>query len=112
MADGLKLLLKEDFKPKTYDWYAYIGGAVGGVRAGAAGVRRGAVRRRADPGQLFPGLAGWFGDRAYPMQIANLDAGLLIVFAFGGMTIIGAMLAGWSSANKYSLLGALRAVAR
>jgi NADH-quinone oxidoreductase subunit H len=43
------------------------------------------------------------------MQIANLDAGLLIVFAFGGMGIIGAMLAGWSSANKFSMLGALRA---
>ena len=38
-----------------------------------------------------------------------LDAGLLVVFAFGGLTIIGAMLAGWSSANKFSLLGALRA---
>jgi len=34
---------------------------------------------------------------------------LLIVFAFGGVTIIGAMLAGWSSSNKFSLLGALRA---
>ena len=43
------------------------------------------------------------------MQIARLDAGLLIVFAFGGMTVIGAMLAGWSSSNKFSLLGALRA---
>ena len=43
------------------------------------------------------------------MQIAQLDAGLLIVFAFSGMTIIGAMLAGWSSANKFSLLGGLRA---
>ncbi len=43
------------------------------------------------------------------MQIARLDAGLLIVFAFSGMTIIGAMLAGWSSANKFSLLGGLRA---
>ena len=43
------------------------------------------------------------------MQIARLDAGLLIVFAFGGMTIIGAMLAGWSSSNKFSMLGALRA---
>jgi NADH-quinone oxidoreductase subunit H len=43
------------------------------------------------------------------MQIAVLDAGLLIVFAFSGLTIIGAMLAGWSSSNKFSLLGALRA---
>ena len=49
------------------------------------------------------------GERSYPMQIARLDAGLLMVFAFGGMTVIGAMLAGWASSNKYSLLGALRA---
>jgi NADH-quinone oxidoreductase subunit H len=61
------------------------------------------------PALIFPPLADWFGDRVYPMQIAQLDAGLLIVFAFGGMTIIGAMLAGWSSSNKFSLLGALRA---
>jgi NADH-quinone oxidoreductase subunit H len=43
------------------------------------------------------------------MQIARLDAGLLMVFAFGGVSVIGAMLAGWSSSNKFSLLGALRA---
>jgi NADH-quinone oxidoreductase subunit H len=43
------------------------------------------------------------------MQIAPLDAGLLVVFAFGGISIIGAMLAGWSSSNKFSMLGALRA---
>jgi NADH-quinone oxidoreductase subunit H len=43
------------------------------------------------------------------MQIARLDAGLLVVFAFSGLTVIGAMLAGWSSANKFSLLGGLRA---
>jgi NADH-quinone oxidoreductase subunit H len=109
MADGLKLLLKEDFKPKTYDWYAYMVApwvVFVPVLLVFAVVPFGGVLI---PGQLIPGLAGWFGDRAYPMQIANLDAGLLIVFAFGGMTIIGAMLAGWSSANKYSLLGALRA---
>jgi NADH-quinone oxidoreductase subunit H len=109
MADGLKLLLKEDFKPKTYDWYAYMVApwvVFTPVLLVFAVVPFGGVLI---PGQLFPGLAGWFGDRAYPMQIAQLDAGLLIVFAFGGMTIIGAMLAGWSSANKFSLLGALRA---
>ncbi len=109
MADGLKLLLKEDFKPKTYDWYAYMVApwvVFVPVLLVFAVVPFGGELR---PGELVPGLAGWFGDRSYPMQIANLDAGLLIVFAFGGMTIIGAMLAGWSSANKFSLLGALRA---
>jgi NADH-quinone oxidoreductase subunit H len=62
-----------------------------------------------DPGRLFPALADWFGGRTYAMQIARLDAGLLVVFAFSGLTIIGTMLAGWSSDNKFSLLGGLRA---
>ena len=109
MADGLKMLLKEDFKPKTYDWYAYAVApwvVFTPVLLVFAVIPFGGIL---EPGKLVPALAGWFGDRTYPMQIARLDAGLLIVFAFGGMTIIGAMLAGWSSSNKYSLLGALRA---
>jgi NADH-quinone oxidoreductase subunit H len=109
MADGLKLLLKEDFRPKTYDWYAYMVApwvVFTPVLLVFAVVPFGGELR---PGELIPWLSEWFGDRSYPMQIANLDAGLLIVFAFGGISIIGAMLAGWSSANKFSLLGALRA---
>jgi NADH-quinone oxidoreductase subunit H len=109
MADGLKLLLKEDFKPKTTDWYAYMVApwvVFTPVLLVFAVVPFGGVLI---PGQLIPPLAQWFGDRVYPMQIATLDAGLLIVFAFGGITVIGAMLAGWSSGNKFSLLGALRA---
>ena len=46
------------------------------------------------------------------MQIARLDAGLLVVFAFSGLTVLGAMLAGWSSDNKFSLLGGVRAGAQ
>ena len=112
MADGLKMIVKEDWKPAVYDRFAYalapwivftpillvfavipFGGAL-------------------DPARLFAGLpavAEWFGNRTYQMQIAQLDGGLLIVFAFGGISVIGAMLAGWSSSNKYSMLGALRA---
>ncbi len=109
MADGLKMLLKEDWKPKTYDWYAY---AVAPWVVFAPVLLVFAVipfGGNLVPAKLFPGLADWFGDRSYAMQIARLDAGLLMVFAFGGMTVIGAMLAGWASSNKYSLLGALRA---
>jgi NADH-quinone oxidoreductase subunit H len=109
MADGLKMLLKEDFKPKTYDWYAYAVApwvVFTPVLLVFAVVPFGGML---NPGQLFPALANWFGGKTYPMQIATLDAGLLIVFAFSSMTIIGSMLAGWSSSNKFSLLGALRA---
>jgi NADH-quinone oxidoreductase subunit H len=109
MADGIKMLLKEDFKPRSYDWYAYAVApwvVFTPVLLVFAVIPFGG---KLVPGELLPGLADWFGDRSYPMQIARLDAGLLIVFAFGGLTIIGAMLAGWSSYNKFSLLGALRA---
>jgi NADH-quinone oxidoreductase subunit H len=109
MADGLKMILKEDFKPKTYDWYAYAVApwvVFTPVLLVFAVIPFGG---QLVPGELIPPLAAWFGDRSYAMQIAQLDAGLLMVFAFGGMTIIGAMLAGWSSSNKFSLLGALRA---
>jgi NADH-quinone oxidoreductase subunit H len=109
MADGLKMLLKEDFKPRTYDSLAYAIApwvVFSPVLLVFAVVPFGGML---DPGQLFPSLAGWFGDRSYPMQIARIDAGLLVVFAFSGMTVIGTMLAGWSSDNKFSLLGGIRA---
>ena len=112
VADGLKLLLKEDFKPATYDAFAYAIApwvVFTPVLLVFAVVPFGGALH---PGELFSGLpavAAWFGDKSYQMQIASLDAGLLIVFAFGGLTVIGAMLAGWSSANKFSMLGALRA---
>ena len=109
MADGIKMLLKEDFRPRPYDWYAYMVApwvVFTPVLLVFAVIPFGGTLI---PGELFPPLAGWFGDRSYPMQIAQLDAGLLMVFAFGGVSVIGAMLAGWSSSNKFSLLGALRA---
>jgi NADH-quinone oxidoreductase subunit H len=109
IADGLKMLVKEDFKPRSYDQLAYTLApwvVFSPVLLVFAVIPFGG---QIEPGKLIPALAGWFGERSYPMQIATLDAGLLIVFAFAGITIIGTMLAGWSSANKFSLLGALRA---
>lgn len=109
LADGLKMLLKEDFKAVPYDRLAYALGpwvTFVPVMLVFAVIPFGGTL---DPGRLFPSLAGWFGGRTYAMQIAPIDAGLLIVFAFSGITIIGTMLAGWSSDNKFSMLGALRA---
>ena len=109
LADGLKMMLKEDFRPNAYDRFAYAIApwvVFTPVLLVFAVIPFGGTLI---PAKLIPALAGWFGERAYPMQIAPVDAGLLVIFAFGGLTIIGAMLAGWSSANKFSLLGALRA---
>jgi len=112
MADGLKLLLKEDFRPITYDKLGYALGpwlAFTPVMLVFAVIPFGGML---DPGRLIPSLADWFGGRTYPMQIAPLDAGLLVVFAFGGITVIGSMLAGWSSDNKFSMLGAIRSASQ
>ncbi|MCZ8203322.1 complex I subunit 1 family protein [Gemmatimonas sp.] len=109
MADGLKMLLKENFKPRTHDAVGYFLApflVFTPVLLVFAVIPFGGT---VVPGQLIPALSSWFGDRAYPMQIANLDAGLLVVFAFSSLGIIGAMLAGWASDNKFSLLGGLRA---
>ena len=109
IADGIKMLMKEDFTPRTHDWLAYTVApwvVFTPVLLVFAVVPFGGM---VDPGRLFPALADWFAGRTYAMQIARLDAGLLVVFAFSGLTIIGTMLAGWSSDNKFSLLGGLRA---
>jgi len=112
LADGMKMILKEDWKPASYDKLAYTIApwvTFAPVLLVFAVIPFGGSLRPAELFSAFPAVAAWFGDRTYTLQIASLDAGLLVIFAFSGITIIGAMLAGWSSDNKFSLLGALRA---
>jgi len=52
------------------------------------------------------------GGRNIPLQITDLDIGLLLVLGVTSMGVYGVALAGWSSNNKYSLLGGLRASAQ
>ena len=44
--------------------------------------------------------------------ILNLDVGIFFVMAITSVTVIGVLMAGWASANKFSLIGALRAAAQ
>jgi NADH-quinone oxidoreductase subunit H len=114
MADGAKMLLKENFTPTTYDTLCYNLApwlAAVPVLLVFAVVPFG--------GQLMPGhlvesgfLRDFFGDRSYTMQVAHLDAGVLIMLAVSGIGILGIMLAGWSSNNKFSMLGSARAASQ
>ncbi len=99
------------------------------IRNSAAGRRRHQV---ADQGRYcsaergcggaFPGAVGAGGGRcswdlrccpwAATWQLVDMDAGLLFFFAIGASTELSIFMAGWSSRNKYSLLGAMRAVAQ
>jgi len=112
MADGLKMLLKENFKPKAYDRVAYFLApwlVFTPVLLVFAVIPFGGVLT---PSKIHPWLATFFGDKTYPMQIASLDSGLLIFFAIAGISVIGTILAGWSSQNKFSLLGSIRAASQ
>src|SRR6185369_14871920 len=114
LADGAKMLLKENFTPTTYDSFCYNLApwlAATPVLLVFAVVPFGGVLM---PGHLFE--TGWlhdyFGDRAYLMQVAHLDAGVLFMLAISGIGILGIMLAGWSSNNKFSMLGSARAASQ
>ena len=49
---------------------------------------------------------------AVPLQVLDFDVGILFYFALAGTGVVGAALAGWSSDNKFSLLGGLRAASQ
>src|SRR5262249_61573947 len=51
------------------------------------------------------------GDRVIPLQAVTLNVGILYVFAMLSLGVYGVMMAGWSSANNYALLGGQRAAA-
>jgi len=46
------------------------------------------------------------------IQVFDMDMGLLFVFAISGLSVLGILMGGWASANKYSALGGLRAAAQ
>lgn len=59
----------------------------------------------------FGGVHDW-GGHTVTLYGANLDVGVLFVFALGSLGFYGLILGGWASGNKYSLLGAARTAAQ
>jgi NADH-quinone oxidoreductase subunit H len=91
-ADGLKSLTKEDIVPFTADQFVHFLAPL--VLVAPA----------------FLALAVLPMGRN--MAAVELDAGVLFFFAVGAATELSVFMAGWSSRNKYSLLGAMRAIAQ
>jgi NADH-quinone oxidoreductase subunit H len=100
LADALKMLTKEDFMPARADRALFLAAPVVSVvfaLAGFATIPFGDVLR--------------VDGREISLQAVQLDAGVLYVFAMLSMGVYGVVLAGWSSANNYALLGGQRAAA-
>ena len=92
MADGIKSLTKEDIVPLSADALVHL------------------------LAPLVLVVAVFLGFAVLPigrnMVLMDVDAGLLFFFAIGASAELSIFMAGWSSRNKYSLLGAMRAVAQ
>ena len=91
MADAMKILLKEDIVPSNADKVVHL---LAPIVAFTPMALIFAVVPFSDGGLL-----------------ADLNAGILFFVAVGSLTSVGILMAGWSSNNKYSLLGAMRNVA-
>jgi NADH-quinone oxidoreductase subunit H len=89
---GLKVLSKEDFAPTGTDVTVFTLAPVVTYMASVMSLL------------VIPFAPGLFGQ--------DFNIGLLFFFSMGGLTVVGLLMAGWSSFNKYSLLGGLRSAAQ
>ncbi|CRX38949.1 NADH-quinone oxidoreductase subunit NuoH [Estrella lausannensis] len=101
IADGIKLLCKERFQPHGVEIFTFW--LAPGISMFLA---------------LFLFVLIPFGGkveimgRQVSLQIADVNAGLVFLLAFASLAVYGVVLSGWSSNNRYSLLGGLRGTAQ
>ncbi len=101
LADGIKLVFKEEIVPRGADRPVYF-------LAPALSVVAALLAFAVVP---VGGVVSFFG-REIPLSLADLNIGVLFLLAINSMGVYGIVLAGWSSNNKYSLLGAVRSSAQ
>jgi len=101
LADGIKLLLKEDTVPAGADRFIFL------LAPALVAIV---------PLMLFAvipvGPELHLGGRTIPLVISDLNVGLLYILALSSLSVYGVVLGGWSSNSTFSLLGALRGAAQ
>ena len=101
LADGLKFIFKEDLTPPYVNKPIYLLAPIISVTVALTAI------------SVIP-FGPWIrvGDVHTPLQIADVNIGLLIILGITSIGVYGIALAGWSSNSKYSMLGSLRASAQ
>lgn len=98
LADGLKFFMKEEVIPVASNKFLFVLGPCIAIMCA-----------------LMTGIVIPWGDvltvfgTTIPLQIVDLDIGILYVFAVVSVGVYGIMIGGWASNNKFSLMGAIRA---
>lgn len=105
VADVIKLFMKEDVTPLYVDKLLY--NLAPWITMMPALVTFAVIPFGAPLDVTIGGVT-----RHVPLLIADVNIGILYVFAFGSLGVYGIVLAGWASNNKYSLMGGLRASAQ
>ncbi len=101
LADLIKLLTKEDFRPAGADrWLFYLAPAMAAVPA----IMTFAVIPFGAPVKVF--------GREVSLQVADVNVGLLFFMALSSIAVYGVALGGWASNSKYALLGSIRGLAQ
>ena len=96
IADGVKLLFKEDMNPTNVDKTLFIMAPILFLI----------------PSLVTAGVVPWGPSMTWGAAAPNVNVGILYILAWGSLAVYGVVLAGWSSNNKYSLLGGLRSSAQ
>ena len=107
LADGLKIILKEDFTPRHVDKVLYVAAPLMLLAASLA------IFAAIPFGSSLPPIPALGLTGEEPLLVAPaLDIGVLWVFALSSIAVYGVLLGGWASNNKYGFLGGLRSSAQ
>jgi len=101
LADGIKFIFKEAITPPQAHKAIYL---LAPVIIFVPAMAAFSVIPIGPPIEMF--------GRMVPLQIADVDSGLLVILGLSSLGVYGIALAGWSSNNKYSLMGGLRSSAQ
>jgi len=104
LADIVKLLFKEELRPKAADAFLFALAPIISATCAFAAFSVVPFGAETTLGGLLP--------EALALQVADVNVAILVVFAIASMSVYGIVLAGWSSNSKYSLLGGLRSSAQ
>ncbi|TDW79573.1 NADH dehydrogenase subunit H [Kribbella sp. VKM Ac-2566] len=103
LADGMKLILKEDLIPKTADKLVFV--CAPAIVAVPAFVTWSVI-------PFGPTVKLPWSDTVTPLQLTDLPVAVIFVLSMASVGIYGVVLGGWSSGSTYSLLGGLRSSAQ
>lgn len=101
MADGMKMFMKEEIIPTNANGFLFIAGPSLAILTACIG------------SAVIPwGQDIQIGSYHFPLQVTDINVGILYIFGVVSLGVYGIMIGGWASNNKYSLLGAIRAASQ